>query len=154
MALFLHGYRRFTEDVDILVNAEGLHRIHQSLEGLGYIPPFAGSKNLRDAETGVRVEFLVTGQFPGDGQPKSLAFPEPLEAGVPLEGMSVLDLPPLVELKLASGMVPGRRKDLGDVQELIRLWNLPLEYGDKLNNFVRDLYRELWKEVQDTPPHP
>src|SRR3984893_17736986 len=55
MALFAHGYRRFTEDVDILVTPEGLKEIHRQLEGLGYLPPFAGSKNLRDAEQGVRI---------------------------------------------------------------------------------------------------
>src|SRR5688500_2962684 len=61
MALFFHGYRRFTEDVDLLVTPEGLEKVHKSLEGLGYVLPFAGSKHLRDTETGVRIEFLVTG---------------------------------------------------------------------------------------------
>src|SRR5215210_778178 len=70
MALFFHGVRRFTEDVDILVTREGLGEIHRRLEGLGYVPPFAGSKNLRDADSGVRLEFLVTGDYPGDGRPK------------------------------------------------------------------------------------
>src|SRR4051794_35985493 len=36
LALFEHGYRRFTEDVDILVTREGLNRIHQELDGLGF----------------------------------------------------------------------------------------------------------------------
>src|SRR6266581_9126632 len=57
MALFFHGYRRFTEDVDIVVTPDGLQEIHQRLEGLGYLPPFVGSRNLRDTEYGVRVEF-------------------------------------------------------------------------------------------------
>ena len=43
MALFLHGYRRFTEDVDILVRPDGLKRVHEELEGRGYVPPFAAS---------------------------------------------------------------------------------------------------------------
>src|SRR5208283_2469574 len=46
MAMFHHGYRRFTEDVDLLVTREGLKEIHQKLEGLGYRRPFQGSKNL------------------------------------------------------------------------------------------------------------
>lgn len=46
MALFFHGYRRFTEDIDILVTPAGLEEIHRQLEGLGYLPPFAGSKQL------------------------------------------------------------------------------------------------------------
>ena len=54
MALFMHGFRRFTEDIDILVTREALERIHEELEGRGYLPPFTGSKNLRDAELGVR----------------------------------------------------------------------------------------------------
>src|SRR5438445_712615 len=56
MAMFFHGFRRFTEDVDILVTREGLQEVHRQLEGLGYLPLFSGSKHLRDAEFGVRVE--------------------------------------------------------------------------------------------------
>ena len=80
MALFRHGFRRFTEDVDILVTREGLKTIHEQLEGLGYVPPFTGSKNLRDTESGVRIEFLIAGEFPGDGKPKPVAFPDPAES--------------------------------------------------------------------------
>jgi len=104
MAMFIHGYRRFTEDVGILVDREGLKEIHQQLEGLGYLPPFKGSKNLRDAESGVRIEFLIAGDFPGDGKPKPVEFPKPEEAQVEIGGMSFLSLPKLIELKLASGM--------------------------------------------------
>src|SRR5438128_1099837 len=53
MALFVHGYRRFTEDVAILVTREGLQEIHHALKGLGYVAPFSGSRNLRDADSGV-----------------------------------------------------------------------------------------------------
>src|SRR4051812_17344046 len=75
MALFEHGYRRYTDDVDLLVTRAGLDEIHRQLEGLGYLPPFGGSKHLRDTETGVKIEFLVTGEYPGDGKPKPVAFP-------------------------------------------------------------------------------
>src|SRR6185312_12571217 len=67
MALFEHGYRRFTEDVDILVTREGLKHVHAALDGKGYVHKFPGSKNLRDTEFGVQIVFLVTGQVPGDG---------------------------------------------------------------------------------------
>src|SRR4051794_36234694 len=59
MAMFYHGYRRFTEDVNILVTREWLQRIHEELEGSGYLPPFTGSKNLRDTDSGVRIEFII-----------------------------------------------------------------------------------------------
>ena len=50
MALFLHGFRRFTEDIGILVTREGLKKLHEALEGSGYRPPFANSKNLRGTD--------------------------------------------------------------------------------------------------------
>jgi hypothetical protein len=152
MALFFHGYRRFTEDVDILVTPEGLQEIHRELEGLGYLPPFTGSKNWRDSEYGVRIKFLVTGDYPGDGKPKPVAFPDPGGASVEIEGIHFLRLESLIELKLASGRTPGRLRDLGDVQELIRILKLPAEFADGLNPFVSDLYHELWAQVQSAPP--
>lgn len=155
MALFLHGFRRFTEDVDILVTPEGLAEIHQKLEGLGYVRPFTNSKNLRDADTGVRVEFLVTGQFPGDGKPKPVAFPDPVTVAEDAGGIQRLRLSSLVELKLAAGMNnPGRVKDLGDVQEIIRVQHLPATFADQLNPFVRDQYLVLWRGLHDAPPGP
>src|SRR5687767_8894962 len=47
MALFEHGYRRFTEAVDIVVSGGGLERIHAALDGLGYVPRFPHSRHLR-----------------------------------------------------------------------------------------------------------
>lgn len=153
MALFFHGYRRFTEDVDILVTRDGLGTIHERLEGLGYRPPFEGSKNLRDTDTGVRVEFLVAGDFPGDGKPKPVAFPDPISARVDIDGVSFLALPKLVELKLASGTTnPGRIKDLADVQEVIRLLALPRAFADELDASVSDAYRGLWDAAQGDRP--
>ncbi|MSR59134.1 MAG: hypothetical protein EXS05_16065 [Planctomycetaceae bacterium] len=153
MALFLHGFRRFTEDVDVLVTAEGLKAIHEKLVGLGYVPLYQGSKNLRDASSGVRVEFLVTGGFPGDGKPKPVSFPDPGENFVDKAGIRCLPLAKILELKLASGMSSaGRLKDLADVQELIRHLNLPREMAGELDLSVRDKYVELWTAVnQDTP---
>jgi hypothetical protein len=149
MALGAHRFVRATVDVDILVTADGLAAIHRELEGLGYVAPFAGSKNLKDTATGVRIEFLVAGQFPGDGKPKPVAFPDPIEAGVEIDGIRYLGLPSLVELKLASGMTnPGRLKDLGDVQELVRILDLPLDFAQQLDPYVRAKYEELWRGLE------
>jgi hypothetical protein len=149
MALFAHGLRRFTEDVDILVTRDGLERLHHELDGRGYVPLFPGSKNLRDADSGVRVEFLVAGDYPGDGRPKPVAFPDPAQAAIEREGIRWLGLPVLVELKLASGMTaPGRLKDLADVQELIRLLHLSADFAEQLQPFVRKQYTELWQAAQ------
>ncbi len=150
MALFLHGFRRFTEDVDILVTREGLAKLHQALEGSGYRPPFAGSKNLRDTENGVRIEFLVAGEFPGDGKPKPVAFPEPDTAAAEQDQIQLLNLENLIELKLASGMTGGieRLKDITDVVEVIRMLGLPETMADRLNPYVQEQYRAIWQELE------
>ena len=152
LALFRHGFRRFTEDVDLLVTLESLKLIHDRLVGLGYVPPFAKSKNLRDTETGVKIEFLITGQYPGDGKPQAIAFPDPEVVSTELEGIRYLNLPTLVELKLASGMSGAdRMKDLVDVQELIRVLALPREFGHQLHESVRGKFAELWVVIHGKP---
>lgn len=147
MALFEHGYRRFTDDIDILVPKDGLRKIHAKLSGLGYLPPFERSKNLRDTELGVRIEFLVAGEYPGDGRPKPVAFPDPGTVGIERDGIRYLDLPKLVELKLASGISqPDRMKDLSDVYELIKILDLPEAFGERIDPFVRPKFAELWRD--------
>ena len=117
--------------------------------------PFAGSKNLKDAETTVRIEFLIAGQYPGDGKSKPLPFPDPAKVAGELDGVKYVGLPTLLELKLASGMTnPGRLKDLGDVQEVIRILSLPRDFGDRLNEYVRSKYEELWDAVAQSPESP
>jgi hypothetical protein len=148
MAMFLHGFRRFTEDVDILVTRDGLQRIHDEIEGRGFVPTFEKSKNLRDSESRVKIEFLVAGQFPGTGRPGPVSFPDPSHVTVVLEGLKVLNLEKLMELKLASSRGAGRRKDLGDAQELMRSLKLPLEFRERIDPSLRELYDELWHELQ------
>ena len=145
MALFQHGFRRFTEDVDILVTREGLNSIHEKLEGRGYLPPFTGSKHLRDTELGVKIEFLVTGGYPGDGKPKPVAFPDPATVADEIDGRKYIRLTTLIELKLASGMSSEQRgKDLVDIQELIKAAHLPLDLAEQLNPYVQEKYRAVW----------
>ena len=149
LACFFHGYRRFTQIVDVLVTPEGLQKIHANLEGHGYEKLFEASKNLRDAVTGVKIDFLVSGQFPGDGKPGPVAFPVPSGLKTVIDDAHFLQVPVIIQLKLASGKAPGRQKDLGDVQELIKTLHLPLELQQQLDASLRDEYVRLWKEVQE-----
>lgn len=152
MALFEHGYRRFTEDVDILVTKDGLKAIHAALDGRGYVRPFAKSKNLRDTQTRVKIEFMIAGGYPGDGKPKPIRFPEPGEVSVDIDGIKVLNLPALITLKLASGISGvDRAKDIGDVQELIKVLGPPRELATSLHEAVREKYIELWDAVHRRP---
>lgn len=151
VALNQHGYRRFTEDIDLLLNSEGLDKFRENLVGLGYRPSFTGSKKkFRTTEENIPVEIITTGEFPGDGLPKPVQFPEPDEIAVTIDGIKTISLEKLIELKLASGISAGDRlKDLADVQELIKLKNLDENFAEKLNEFVREKYLELFKAVSN-----
>lgn len=124
--------------------------------GLDYRPVFSGAeKTLRDAETGVRIEIVTAGEYPGDGLPKPVAFPDPMAPGVTveIEGVRVVTLEKLIELKLASGMsAPHRLRDLADVQDLIIRLKLPLTLTDQLDSWVQAAYRDLWGKAHTGRP--
>ena len=112
-AVIRYGYKRYTEDLDLLVTLESRKRIHEELVGLGYKPLFAGSGNIRDAQTGVRIDVVGAGGFPGDGKPKPVSFPDPSTLKlVEKDGVSLVPLEALIELKLASGMTGGLGRPL------------------------------------------
>jgi hypothetical protein len=148
MALFYHGFRRFTEDVDILVTREALQQIHENLEGRGYVKPFKNSKNLRDTIHGVKIDFLITGQYPGEREPGPVSFPDPHGNTVEMDGMRFLSLERFIELKLASGRAEHRLGDLNDVQRIIQALSLPDDFAESLDASVRDSFRQRWKAAQ------
>jgi hypothetical protein len=151
MALALHGMVRPTLDVDVLMSSDGLRRFHAQLVGRGYVPSFPGArKHFRDADTGVKVEVITSGEYPGDGKPKPIAFPDPAVSSVLMEGIRVVRLETLVELKLASGLTAEHRRlrDLGDVQRIIETLDLPREMAGRLDATVQDEYLRLWSLAQ------
>lgn len=154
MALVIHGYIRTTQDVDLLLNPEGLDAFRKLLVGRGFVPAFQGAM-FRDTTTGVTVEVLTTGEFPGDGKPKSVSFSDPAIAAIERDGIKVIELLKLIELKLASGLsARDRLKDLADVQELIRLLNLPDTLAEQLDESVRETYFQLWSAVDSARQRP
>ena len=149
MALNEYGYVRATTDVDVLLTREGLAAFKSRWLGRGYVEKFAGSKGMRDTENGVTIDVLIAGDYPGDGQPKPVAFPDPASAARPGVGLRLLPLERLLELKLASGIsAPHRLRDLADVLEVIRIRNLPPELELQLDPSVREKFRELWAAAQ------
>ena len=146
MALNLWGYSRETVDVDLLLTREGLERFRDRFVGRGYVLAFPGaSKTFRNAETKVKVEVITAGEYPGDGKPKPVVFPDPSTVRFNRDGFWIVTLEKLIDLKLASGLsAPHRMKDLVDVQELIGILKLPLELTDHLDESVRAEYQRLW----------
>ena len=148
MCLYRHGFRRFTHDIDLIVTREALAKIHHELEGRGYVKPFAASTNLRDADTGVRIDFIISGQYPGEGKPGPIVFPTPNTVSVLIDGIRYVDVVPLIELKLASGQASHRAQDLHDVQQLILARSLPSELADQLHPSLRAAYLQKWTDAQ------
>jgi hypothetical protein len=147
MGLFRLGYRRYTEDVDILVRKKDVRLIHKKLEGLGYRRLHAKSRHLRDTQSGVKIEFLTSGDYPGDGKKKPIAFPDPASVSDQVGQIGYINLEHMIELKLASGMTGAdRRRDLSDVLELIKALKLPADFSEKLDPYVRPTYQQLWEE--------
>ena len=155
IALNQHGYRRFTSDIAILLTPAGLERFCAELVGRGYRPAFEGAtRKFRATGENVPIEIITSGEFPGDGRAKAVSFPEPSQAAIEIDGVKTVNLEKLVELKLASGASGlGRRRDLGDVQELIRALNLNADFAEKIDASVRALYLELWGELQSAREH-
>jgi hypothetical protein len=151
MALNLHGFVRETVDVDVLLSQESLARFRERLVGRGYAPAFPGAqKSFRDVETGVRIDVIAAGDFPGDGKPKEVAFPSPASVAVKKGGLRVVPLETLLELKIASGLSADHRRlvDLADVQRTIEALKLPNEVGERLHPSVRAEYGRLWALAQ------
>lgn len=146
IALQHHGFERSTRDVDLLIpSAADLALIHSRLIGRGYRIKSVGSRHLRDEITRIRIEFLIAGEFPGDGKPKPVAFPAPdLVSEKTEDGLSFVNLKTLIEMKLASAKSAAHRiKDRADVLEVIHLHGLSADYANQLNPYVRQEFLEL-----------
>jgi hypothetical protein len=96
------------------------------------------------------VDVITTGEYPGDGKPKPVVFPDPRDASIDIDGLNVIRLEKLIELKLASGLSAVHRiSDIGDVARLIQGLKPPRELGEKLDPSVRDEYYRLWDGSQN-----
>ena len=157
VALFAHGYERYTENINLLLTVEGLDRFRKELLGRGSwglcgYDQTDSCKRVRSYPYGVTIEIMTTGEYPGDGKPKPVSIPEPSMASTEINGIQVVTLEKLIELKLASGMTaPHRLKDLADVQELIKFRGLQPEFAEQLDPYVRDKFLELYETIRQSP---
>ena len=78
--------------------------------------------------------------------------PDPQRMAAEQDGFWLLNLAPLLSLKLISGMKGiARLKDVSDVQEMIKLRHLPQDFAEQLTPGVRAKYEELWQGSQPDP---
>ena len=128
--------------MDILLTPEGLVRFRQEFVGEVYEPVEGRPRRFRERQSGVTVDCLLTGRYPGSGKAGPLAFPDPVEASQEIDQIRVLTLPHLIQLKLAAR----RHYDFGDVVYLIRTHNLDESYLPQLHPSVHQDFIECLEE--------
>jgi hypothetical protein len=144
MAVNAHKYVRTTGDVNFLVSAEGLEKFLRAFVPSEFQRVPGRSRRFLDPTTDITFDLLVTGLFPGNGNPGPIAFPDPADVSEAIADQRFLNLRTLVELKLAAR----RYKDFGDVVELIRINNLDETFALQLAPTVRDDYIECLEEMR------
>lgn len=142
MAVNAHKYQRTTGDVDLLLTAEGLEEFQQRFLGKGYARVRNRPRRFLDRISGITIDFLVTGLFPGNGEPGPIAYPDPDMASKTIDTIQVVDLVTLVQLKLAAR----RWRDFADVVELIRYNRLDESFLSRLHPSVRGDFIECLEE--------
>jgi hypothetical protein len=143
VAVCLHGYQRNTTDLDMIIRPEDSARAKSLLMDAGFLwdevnREFCGP-------SGVVLQFLLSGSKAG--KDSEVAIPEPVgEANVEeREGVLVVKLSRLIEMKIACGMGSLRRthKDFADVVELINVRKLDKSFVRFLHKSVQDTFRSL-----------
>jgi hypothetical protein len=142
MAVNSHRYHRTTNDVDILLTANSLAEFKRLFVPKFYQPVPGRPRRYLDRKNKVSVDILVTGHYPGSGKPGPLAFPDPARVAQKIDMFQVIDLPTLIQLKLAAR----RHRDFGDVVELIRVHGLDEAYQDRLHPSVHRDFLECLEE--------
>ncbi len=142
MAVNAHGAERTTKDVDILLTPEGLSRFRDELAPGAFDQVPNRPRRFVDRKNGVGVDVLLTGNYPGRGGPGPFAFPDPADVGQMIKKIRVVNLPQLIQLKLAAR----RYYDFGDVVFLIRVHNLDESFAEQLHPSVRSDYVECLEE--------
>lgn len=133
VAVCLHGYRRNTVDVDLLIRPDDSAAVRAHLEA-----------------DECSVKFVMAGEPEGPGQ--SAVFPDPADAAhiAVIEGLPVLSLAALVQSKLACGLGNLRRthKDFADVVELIAIHQLDKSFARFLHPSVQSEFKELVRHAR------
>ena len=148
VAVCLHGYQRNTVDLDIIIQPERAADVMHLLEEAG-MKWDAGLKEFHTS-SGIAVQFLLTGDRAGRGSEVRLPVPEgDLNVEV-IDGLPVLRLSRLIEIKIAcgSGNVRRTHKDFADVVELIAKRHLDGSFAQYLHKSVRSTFRKLVRNAQ------
>jgi hypothetical protein len=132
IAVALHGWPRFTGDIDIY--STDFWETHLRLADAGIV---WDSKHREHVIDGVAIHMVKDDSL--GGPPKRIST---------IDGVKVIGLADLIRGKLTVGLeVVKRRKDILDVLELIRIIPLKKDFAAKLPKHLRSAFKELVDDV-------
>jgi hypothetical protein len=148
VAVCLHGYRRNTVDLDLLIRPEDTASLQSAFEAEGFHRS-AADREFRST-SGVVVPIVIAGESEGPGQAANFPNPNDAECTTTIEGLPVLSLAQLIQAKLACGLGDLRRthKDFADVVELIAIHRLDGSFAQLLHKSVREEFRSLVRRAR------
>jgi hypothetical protein len=126
----------------VLLTPEGFEEFRRRFVPKHYEPVAGRRRRFTDKQSGVTVDILVTGHYPGRGTPGPIAFPDPHDVGHVINSITYIDLVTLIQLKLAAR----RYQDFADVVNLIRENQLEDVFLDRLHPSVRQDFIECLEE--------
>jgi hypothetical protein len=143
VAVCLHGYRRNTVDLDLLARRADQSQIRAALKEAGF--RWTEAQAEFRSPSGIAVQFLLSGDRAGKGAEVYLPEPDLPGVTVEIEGLVVVSLARLIEMKLACGLGSARRthRDLADVVELIAIHQLDRSFARHLHKSLRPTFRKL-----------
>ena len=152
VAVCLHGYQRNTVDIDLIVRANDTEQVKQTFIAAGF--KWDSTKQEFNSDSNIVIQFLIAGESAGRGT--EVKIPEPTGSNnvEPIDGLNVVRLSRLIEMKLACGTSNLRRthKDFADVVELIDKRRLDSSFARFLHKSLRKTFRDLVKRVQSDNP--
>lgn len=148
VAVCLHGYQRNTTDLDLVIRSGDSDAVRRVLTEAGYAWD-SEQAEFRTAN-GIAIQFLIAGQKAGKGTEVPVSEPIGDMNVEQIEGLSVVRLSRLIDMKIACGMSNLRRthKDFADVVELIVVRNLDGSFARFLHRSLRPTFRELVRNAK------
>jgi hypothetical protein len=143
LAVYAHGYHRFTDDVDVLVTREGLEEFRRRFVPKNYEPVPGRPRRFIDKQNQVNVDLLMTGLHPGFAPfTGPITFPDPEAVRQEIDSIPYINFATLIQLKLAAR----RYQDFADVSNLIRANNLDESFLEGLHPTLRQDFIECLEE--------
>ncbi|MBL8886393.1 MAG: hypothetical protein JNK16_07005 [Phycisphaerales bacterium] len=132
IAVALHGWPRYTGDIDIY--SANFWETHIKLEDAGF---HYDAKHREHIIDGVAIHMVADDSL--GGPPKRVST---------IKGVKVIGLPDLIRGKLTVGLnEPKHGKDVLDVLELIRIIPLKKDFASKLPKELRAAFKELVDQI-------